>query len=393
MKIIAYNSSHETSLCQYDTETKKIDFLYEEERFRRNKYWVPEYPNDQLLCIDHKKIQKPDHFIGCSFDRRGEPVAMHREELQYDHAKQREIRDFLAQEPLTRNRILEFIDQFAQYSVDLEGVRDIFENNKWNHLDDDLHGRVADQLGMDEFHYEIQHHLYHAECGYYYSPWNQKDEAIAIVMDGGGCKAYHDEYPDYQEVETIYHLAPDTLPVKKYQRLSNFRMNEQYRQTYADALGENGFLPKDFITEIDGVEINFSSWPSYGMNFSQMSSAFGFDKMGRAAGKVMGAASYAEWVETEEGYTNWGIHSMCNLLQIKSFEFTCNLIQRAIDTKPDCKNIILSGGFALNCTNNAKYLERFPDHQIFVDPVAHDGGTAVGAAIRLGRAISKGEEV
>ena len=35
----------------------------------------------------------------------------------------------------------------------------------------------------------------------------------------------------------------------------------------------------------------------------------------------------------------------------------------------------------------------FPDHQFFVDPVAHDGGTAVGAAIRLGRALKQGEEI
>ena len=31
MKIIGYNSSHETSLCQFDNETWEIDFLYREE--------------------------------------------------------------------------------------------------------------------------------------------------------------------------------------------------------------------------------------------------------------------------------------------------------------------------------------------------------------------------
>ena len=82
---------------------------------------------------------------------------------------------------------------------------------------------------------------------------------------------------------------------------------------------------------------------------------------------------------------------MCNLLQQKSFDYTCGVIQRAIDLNPDCKNIILSGGFALNCTNNAKYLERFPDHQFFVDPVAHDGGTAGGAIRLFSRALKHGE--
>ena len=47
----------------------------------------------------------------------------------------------------------------------------------------------------------------------------------------------------------------------------------------------------------------------------------------------------------------------------------------------------LSGGFSLNCTNNAKYLREFPDHQFFVDPVAHDGGTAIGGAINLAKLL------
>jgi hypothetical protein len=35
MKIIGINSSHDTSLCQYDTETGILEFMHEEERFRR----------------------------------------------------------------------------------------------------------------------------------------------------------------------------------------------------------------------------------------------------------------------------------------------------------------------------------------------------------------------
>ena len=51
MKIIGYNSSHETSIAQYDTETKKVDFLYEEERFRRVKYWSPKGDMHDLSLI------------------------------------------------------------------------------------------------------------------------------------------------------------------------------------------------------------------------------------------------------------------------------------------------------------------------------------------------------
>ena len=89
-------------------------------------------------------------------------------------------------------------------------------------VSDVLIGQVADELDLEEFHYEI-----HTTCvmpgvviGLVHG---EKENAIAIVMDGGGCQPYFNEYPNYQEVETIYKLQPDTVPVKQYQRLSNYR--------------------------------------------------------------------------------------------------------------------------------------------------------------------------
>ena len=54
---------------------------------------------------------------------------------------------------------------------------------------------------------------------------------------------------------------------------------------------------------------------------------------------------------------------------------------------PSTKNIVLSGGYSLNCTNNYKYLQAFPEYQFFVDPIPHDGGTAVGAALEEWRKL------
>jgi predicted NodU family carbamoyl transferase len=55
-------------------------------------------------------------------------------------------------------------------------------------------------------------------------------------------------------------------------------------------------------------------------------------------------------------------------------------MEKAI-TYSDCKNIILSGGYHLNCSNNFKLVKLFPKYNFFVDPICHDGGTAVGAAL------------
>lgn len=55
------------------------------------------------------------------------------------------------------------------------------------------------------------------------------------------------------------------------------------------------------------------------------------------------------------------------------------LIQKAIDTTGET-NIVISGGFALNCVANYKYIKAFPQCKFWIDPVAHDGGTAIGLA-------------
>ena len=394
MKIIGYNSSHETSLCQFDTDTWEIDFLYEEERFRRVKQWTPEPRQHQLLCIERHKIETPDHYIGCSFDRRefqgGRGLDFNMDLLKFNKKFNRELLSFIEKEQMTLDRYKEFHDKYPDVfnKFDLESIQ------RPNEMDDLLHSTVGEQLGVEEFIYEYEHHLYHADCGYWFSPWREKEKAIALVCDGGGSKLYHDKgFPNYQEVETVYLCQPDTVPEKQWQRMSNYRyMDDWGSHLFWEESRERVTAAPDLVKDMDGVETVFSSKPSMGQIFSALSLYFGFDRLGRAAGKVMGAASYQKWYE-QDTYFDMSTYSIGNQLQQRSFEHTCAILQRAVDKNPDVKNIILSGGYALNCTNNAKYLERFPDHQIFVDPVAHDGGTAVGGAIRLARALKHGVEL
>ena len=44
------------------------------------------------------------------------------------------------------------------------------------------------------------------------------------------------------------------------------------------------------------------------------------------------------------------------------------------------KNIVIAGGYGLNCVANYYYQKRFPNLNIYVDPISHDGGTALGLA-------------
>ena len=87
----------------------------------------------------------------------------------------------------------------------------------------------------------------------------------------------------------------------------------------------------------------------------------------------MGVASYGKLGGERD-------EDLAKQVQEETLKYTINLIEKALNHK-DCKNIILSGGYALNCVNNYKYNQIFKDNNFFIDPVAHDGGTAIGAAV------------
>jgi carbamoyltransferase len=55
------------------------------------------------------------------------------------------------------------------------------------------------------------------------------------------------------------------------------------------------------------------------------------------------------------------------------------LIQKAIDITGET-NIVISGGFGLNCVANYKFIKQFPNIKFYIDPIAHDGGTSIGLA-------------
>ena len=56
-----------------------------------------------------------------------------------------------------------------------------------------------------------------------------------------------------------------------------------------------------------------------------------------------------------------------------------DLIEKAVAITGK-KNIVIAGGYGLNCVANYYYKKRFPDLNIYVDPISHDGGTAIGLA-------------
>jgi predicted NodU family carbamoyl transferase len=389
MKIVGINTSHDTAVCQYDPETDTLDFMHEEDRFRREKYWSPKHINrhidvdqhhDVLAAIYKGGVETPDELVFASYDRRQLQLDFDRDKLLEDRMKSIELANFIAEKPVTKARFEEIIENYKEYIMG-HGVGGQTEEIQINDGFCSQFSRDGEQLKRYYFWYE--HHLYHAYCGYHLSPYYQNDEdSIAIVWDGGGAQINFEDYPNYQEIESIYRMSKGKRAERQWVLSTNHRWlgdlnGATFPNTQTDMLDFKG---ENITEEIDGVSYEYTSRASNGMDFSNLSHALGCDEQGRAAGKVMGMASYAS---SDQPWKRFNKYQYAQDLELHAFDESCKTIQKAIDLNPDCKNIVLSGGYSLNCTNNYKYLSAFPDHQFFVDPIPHDGGTAFGATIHL----------
>jgi carbamoyltransferase len=79
-------------------------------------------------------------------------------------------------------------------------------------------------------------------------------------------------------------------------------------------------------------------------------------------------------------------------LQEETKEHVIFLIEKSINLC-NTNNIVLSGGYFLNCVNNYQYLKAFPDVNFFVDPIAYDGGLSIGAARYLWWDLTKDQTI
>ena len=132
MKIVGINSSHDTSVCQYDTETQTLDFMHEEDRFRRHKYWSPHYKSsdnqhhDVLSAIYKGGVQRPDELVFASFDRRSFNIDWDVDKLLENRMTSMEIAEWIASEPLNNKREERLVEKYSDF-ITGSGVGGIHE--------------------------------------------------------------------------------------------------------------------------------------------------------------------------------------------------------------------------------------------------------------------------
>jgi carbamoyltransferase len=248
------------------------------------------------------------------------------------------------------------------------------------------------------------HHLAHAASAFYNSGF---DNAAAVIVDGSGShhrvKVSEDEnFPELEayETESIYECS------------YTGGFNPIYKR-----YGSNSTIP--FVEGLYDFNNGLTTVKAYEAVSDYL--GFGFIE----AGKTMGLAPYGEedenipplfqkdsnrgnrnlfiphypaggvidehsnrYLKRYENPKNWhnepakltdAAKNLAYMIQKETQEYVGDLIERAVDSTGQT-NIVISGGYGLNCVANYYFKERFPELKIFVDPVSHDGGTAIGMA-------------
>ncbi len=303
------------------------------------------------------------------------------EEERYSRIKQQEL-------PIT---VVPFIDYSNEiYPIQISSLYESWDKKKVEEeakIFSTLVKKFYNKQNLDNkkhVNYDLywDHHVYHAACGFYNSGF---DESAILVVDGMG--NYIND--NHHEVESIYTMKyPNALKI--------YHVN--VTDSYMDVQGNNFPI---------GI----------GMIYSAISDYFGFGSLG--SGKVMGMSAYGKEDSniksfiTPEGKldstqfyrTRYGINfipydyvkydgisidpenpKIRNLVNLayrvqKDFEdYMINLILYALQIT-GAKNLVLTGGCALNCVANYKYLDILPKGvQLYVEPISTDAGTAIGLA-------------
>jgi carbamoyltransferase len=261
-----------------------------------------------------------------------------------------------------------------------------------------------------------QHHKIHAACAFYRSGF---DDAVAVVVDGAGSSkdvVHNNKNFLLWEVESIIDCAYPANFKTLYKHtgcrdgisLSAVKQNSEVLQE----TGEFNLL----ISDRAGITKVYEAVTAYcGFTAIEAGKTMGLFPYGRPNNNIPqlftnlnntsnftlsdrnfitptypnGAFVNSEVVkELSDNGNQTDVTLLQNrrdlayAVQTQTQEQVLNLIISAVELSGK-KNVVLSGGYGLNCVANYHYLNtlRDLDIELYVEPISNDGGTAIGVAL------------
>ena len=278
----------------------------------------------------------------------------------------------------------------------------------------------------DKQHYQVIdlsmiHHKLHAACAFYRSGF---DNAVSVIVDGAGTFFPLTKAMGAQKD----FIALETESIINCDYPYDFKTLYKHAGTNENLLTSIGKIElEDPLSGPEDVEMLISNNAGIVKCYEATTEFCGFQAI--EAGKTMGLFPYGEkndnipdfFIENDIApnvslsnrdfviptYPNSGMidyskykelqfadvannKELPNLQNRKDLAYKCQiqsqdevikLIRKAVELSGR-KNVVISGGYGLNCVANYHYLEELKDEgiNIYVEPISNDAGTALGAA-------------
>ncbi len=209
----------------------------------------------------------------------------------------------------------------------------------------------------------IDHHLSHAASAYYCSGFNN---ANVLTIDGSG------------ETESfVFYIAENG----KLKRVWDIPLGGRFSTKKLSSIG----MVYTAVTSLLGLGINAEGktmgLASYGNPIYDFSEILNIKKHDDyTIDKSMVKKKYGHLARSDSDEITQEHKDLAASLQKALEDSIVNLAKEAYEYS-GFKNFALAGGVALNCNMNSLILEQDFCEKIFIQPAAHDGGIALGAAL------------
>lgn len=312
---------------------------------------------------------------------------------------------------LSMMKILDYTDKLDYLVIShlIANPEDIKEYTVLEYTREPLYQGFARRLGLIEQSRLLEeqspqvinmvdnHHQCHSAIAFYNSGF--QTAASVIVDSNGSSNRLTDDGVIYYETESIFDCSytkgiktiykkVHCTKGKSYLLLKNY--NPDLNETFDLEADEGPGIGKvwDAVTDYCGFHVNecgkTMGLSAYGAPNPNLPDLFQND----TANKDLIKAFYPYRSELNTNKYNIldvlesADQDMAFKVQEETQEQVLKLIIKASEMSNN-KNVVLSGGYALNCVSNYYYLDKLKEHDInlYVEPNSSDAGTATGAAL------------
>jgi carbamoyltransferase len=263
------------------------------------------------------------------------------------------------------------------------------------------------------------HHKLHAGCAFYRSGFKK---AVAVIVDGAGTfipLSINNRTETTWELESIYtcEYPHNFKTIYKHQGGNGPWPSAHIPNMPSDWYDEEGQTHECIIDDTAGIVKTYEAVTGYcGFEFIEAGKTMGLFPYGKPNDripKLFTDIGVGNWRASDRNviiptYPNGAVvnenrfkeletphnanekslthlqnrRDLAYAVQTQSQEEVLRLIRKAVkDT--GIYDVVLSGGYGLNCVANYWYLDQLKDEGInlYVEPISSDAGTAIGAAI------------